>query len=185
MNSQNTVFSLLLAASIILIGYRLLPPQVDGNFTLTVSKNRTNIEKINQPRDISASKTRLIDKIKLHEGNRFAHKKLGPLGFGEHFFADITSTFTVSEDSRYRFLVGSDDGFRLAIDGRVLCQFATDRPFRKQSCYQTLSAGQHTLELNYFQGYGNAGLTLEAAKDGEQAPEYWGREISGIEYIAP
>ncbi|MDO3388299.1 PA14 domain-containing protein [Gilvimarinus sp. SDUM040013] len=181
----NTLFSVLLVGVVALIGYRLMPPMVEANFTLTLSKSRGNIEKINQPREISATETVAIDRVKLNEKSRFQHKKLGPLGWSEHFFADIVSRFVVEEEGRYRFLVGSDDGFRLAIDGRVLCQYATDRPFRKQSCYQSLGAGEHTLELNYFQGYGNAGLTLEAAKDGEQAPAYWGDDIAGIQYITP
>lgn len=184
MNS-NHFFSALLVSCACLIIWRLIPPSVDANFTLSLSKSRDNIEKINQPRNVSDTRQLNIDRIELNLDNHFKHATLGALGWAEHFYADIESRFRVSEPGRFRFLVGSDDGFRLSIDGRLLCQYPTDRPYRKQSCYQTLSAGEHTLELSYFQGYGNAGLTLEASKDGDSKARFWGDKIEGIEYIQP
>ncbi|MBU2885648.1 serine protease [Gilvimarinus agarilyticus] len=185
MINRNTIFSVLIAATVSVIIYRLIPPSVEPNFTLTLSKSRNNIVKINQPRTISESREMVIDRIELNERSRFQHPKLGPLGWSENFFADIESRFKVTESGRYRFLTGSDDGFRLAIDGNVLCQFPGDRPYRKQACYQTLEVGEHLLELNYFQGYGNAGLTLEVTKSDVKSPQFWGEKIEGIEYIQP
>lgn len=183
--NRNTIFSAVLFVTFAAIIYRLLPPWVEPNFLLRLSKNQEAIEQINQPRQISATRQIRIDRVELNKGNRFQHPKLGPLGWSENFFADIESRFNVTETGRYRFLVGSDDGFRLTIDGKLLCQYPGDRPFRKQSCYQTLTEGEHALELSYFQGYGNAGLTLEVARDGSQTTRYWGEDIEGIEYIRP
>lgn len=183
--NRNTVFSAVLLITLAAIIYRLLPPWVEPNFLLRLSKNEVAIEQIHQPRQISATRQVMIDRIELNKGNRFGHPKLGPLGWSENFFADLESRFTVTETGRYRFLVGSDDGFRLSIDGKLLCQFPGDRPFRKQSCYQTLTEGEHTLELHYFQGYGNSGLTLEVARDGEKTPRFWGEKVKGIAYIRP
>ncbi len=182
--NKNTVFSLLLAGCALIIIVRVIPPSVDENLTLTLSKNRVNITGIDQPRNISESRTVRIDKVDLHHDNRFKHSVLGMLGWTEDFYADIETRFKVTETARYRFMVGSDDGFSLSIDGKRLCQYPKDRPFSKQSCYRELSAGQHTLTLSYFQGFGNSGLTLEAGRANGDKPKFWGEKIAGIDYLA-
>lgn len=180
----DTVLSLTLVAVTLAIVIRLIPPMVDERFILSMKKNAEHITRIDQPRQIEATRTVGVDRLELIDRNRFAHPTLGPLGWGEDFFVDIDSRFTVSEAARYRFLVGSDDGFELRIDGQLVCRHPGDRPYSKQSCYRRLDAGEHRLELSYFQGYGNAGLTLEAGRI-STAPRYWGTEIDGIEYAAP
>ncbi|WP_020210227.1 PA14 domain-containing protein [Gilvimarinus chinensis] len=181
--NKNTVFSVLLASCALLIIVRVLPPSVDENLTLVLSKSQINITAINAKRDISATRTVMIDKLDLHHNNRFKHPKLGMLGWTEDFYADIETRFEVKKPDRYRFMVGSDDGFSLSIDGKRLCHYPKDRPFSKQSCYRELSAGPHTLTLSYFQGFGNSGLTLEAGRANGDKPKFWGEKIAGIEYL--
>lgn len=181
--NKNSVFSALLALAAIMMIVRFIPASVDENLTLLLSKNGDTITRIDTPRQIEATRTVMIDKVQLNENNRFKHPVLGVLGWNEDFFADITTRFKVTQPGRYRFVVGSDDGFSLHIDDKLLCQHLSDRPFRKQSCYRRLSEGEHTLKLSYFQGYGNAGLSLEAAAQGEGKPRYWGETIKGIEYL--
>ncbi|MDO3382902.1 PA14 domain-containing protein [Gilvimarinus algae] len=181
--TKNSLLSLLLIGFAVLVVIRLIPPSVDEILEMTLSKNAENITAITQARNITETRTLMIDKVELNHNNRFGHSVLGPLGWSEHFFADIETRFRVAEKARYRFMVGSDDGFRLSIDGKLLCQHVKDRPFRKQSCYQTLEEGEYQLSLSYFQGYGNAGLTLEAGRDSGDKPVFWGDAIAGIEYL--
>ncbi|UTF61494.1 PA14 domain-containing protein [Gilvimarinus sp. DA14] len=181
--SKNTIFSLLLFICALLIIVRVIPPSVDENLALVLSKSRSNITNINHSRNISDTRTVMIDKVELNQDNRFKHPVLGVLGWTEDFYADIESRFRVTEKGRYRFMVGSDDGFSLKIDNKRLCQYPKDRPFSKQSCYRLLDVGEHTLTLSYFQGFGNSGLTLEAGLANGAKPKFWGEDISGIEYI--
>lgn len=95
--NRNTVFSAVLLITLAAIIYRLLPPWVEPNFLLRLSKNEVAIEQIHQPRQISATRQVMIDRIELNKGNRFGHPKLGPLGWSENFFADLESRFTVTE----------------------------------------------------------------------------------------
>lgn len=181
---KNTVFSVLLAFFAILVVRQITPPSVDAVLTLTLSKSAGQINQIDQPRNVAKRQTLLIDRVELHADNKFKHPTLGVLGWGEYFYADINTNFTVAKDADYRFEVGSDDGFQLAIDGRVICEHKHDRPFQLSTCRQSLKAGAHRLALQYFQGYGNAGLTLKAGR-ASGTLTFWGEPIKGINYQPP
>ncbi len=168
--NKNTAFSMVMAICIYAILDRIIPPSVKPVFDLVMSKNATGITDIRQQRDIQLVKKISVDRIDLADKSRFRHAKIGDIGFGNDFFVDITSSFTVKQAGEYIFYLGSDDGFIFAIDGKELCSWANDRPLSKTPCKMNLNVGEHTFVLNYFQGYGNAGLIMSYAyaKDGEQ-----------------
>lgn len=182
---KNIVFSCLLALAVVATVNKLIPPSVKPVLTLVLSKNAEQIRQIDQPRQITDTRHLLIDRVELNSNNRFKHPTLGVLSWSENFFADIDTQFTVAKKSRYRFEVGSDDGYQLEIDGKIICQFQRDRPFQRNTCSHQLSAGQHRLVLRYFQGYGNAGLTLKAAPEGVNKLKFWGTKINGVRYLKP
>lgn len=162
---KNVALSAVLVVVIVAIVNKVMPAHVDHVFDLVVSKNRTAITDIHQVRDIEVSKTISIDRINLAEKSRFRHPKLGDLGFGEYFFADIDAAFNVHVAGDYIFYVGSDDGFSLDIDGRQICEWKhkpgqSDRPFETDTCHIRLKEGEHRFKLSYYQGYGNAGLVM-------------------------
>jgi N-acetylneuraminic acid mutarotase len=72
-------------------------------------------------------------------------------------------TLTLSAGN-YRFATYTDDGVRLKIDGvTVIDQFVTQPP----TAYQydtTLAAGDHTVVMEYFEGFGNALAKLTWAR---------------------
>jgi len=170
--NKNSAFSALLVVVCILIAIRITPVSVDPVIELVISKNRVNIHNINQPRDIINSQRVWVDVVNIAEQNRFKHKKLGELGYGNDFFADIDTPFTVRKAGEYQFLVSSDDGFSLSIDGQPLCDFPGSRPLAMQICGIDLSEGQHRLTLAYYQGFGNAGLKVEYRLAGSKS-NYW------------
>lgn len=161
--NRNDSFSALLLVVIVAIGYRITPVHVDPVFTMTLSKNRSTIVDVHQARDIEVSQTVSIDRIDLADKSRFRHPKLGDLGYGNDFWADINAEFMVKKAGSYSFYVGSDDGFILSIDGRQLCEWTHDRPLTTDACTINLTEGNHKFSLVYFQGYGNAGLTMQYA----------------------
>ncbi len=181
--SKNAVFSAFLLATLALIVNQLIPPSVDEVIELTLSKNKTHIKSIHQKRIITETRVVMIDEVDLTEKNHFRHSVLGTLGWGEDFFADIETKFQVHESGRYRFEVGSDDGFELKIDNKITCQFKNDRPFKKNSCIVSLTEGAHVLRLSYFQGFGNAGLSLKYASSTTGKLYFWGEASTAISYL--
>lgn len=168
--NKNILFSVLLAIIIAVIINRIVPPFVSPVFNLVISKNRASIVDIHQPRDIEMTKTVKVDRINLADKNRFRHPKLGDIGYSGDFFVDIDAPFTVKKAGDYIFYLGSDDGFIFSVDGKQLCEWTHDRPLTVDSCRINLPAGEHKFKLVYFQGYGNAGLTMAYAfaSDGKQ-----------------
>lgn len=171
---SNTVFSAGLVFFFLLIAYRITPPSVDANLKLELSKNRNHIATIDQERSIAETRTMYVDRIDLRERNRISHPKLGPIGWNDDFFMDMTSQFSVKNAATLYFMVGSDDGFKLKIDDREICKFPGDRAYVKQRCSARLTPGEHSLELNYFQGYGHSGLTLEYSNNANGKWRFWG-----------
>jgi hypothetical protein len=161
--NKNIFFSVLLAIITLVIINRIIPPFVSPVFDVVISKNRSSITDIHQARDIEISKTVKVDRINLADKSRFRHPKLGDIGYSGDFFVDINAPFNVKRAGDYVFHVGSDDGFSLSIDGKQLCEWTHDRPFTVDACRINLSSGEHNFKLVYFQGYGNAGLTMSYA----------------------
>jgi PA14 domain len=161
--NKNIVLSALLAVMMGVILNRVIPPHVDAVFSLVISKNRVGITDIHQARDIEMTKTVMVDRIDLADKSRFRHAKLGEIGYANDFFVDIDSPFSVKVAGDYIFYVGSDDGFVLNVDNKKLCEWTHDRPLTIDNCRVHLTEGEHQFKLSYFQGYGNAGLTMSYA----------------------
>jgi len=158
--NRNLVFSVLLAIITLAIINRITPAYVKPVFELVISKNRVSITDIHQTRDIEMSKVVKVDRIDLADKNRFRHPKLGEIGYAGDFFVDINAPFTVKKAGRYTFYLGSDDGFTFSVDNKQLCEWTHDRPLSVNACQINLTEGTHHFTLVYFQGFGNAGLTM-------------------------
>jgi len=171
-----------LAVVVVLIAIRITPISVDKNVELIISKNRTNIKSIYQPREIERTKSVMVDKINLIVKNRFMHPKLGNIAdASDDFFVDINQTINVKNAGSYRFLIGTDDGFSLKIDEKLICEHLGDRPYSIQTCTTELSKGTHKFQFSYFQGFGNSGLTLEYVR-GEGTQHYYGEESGDMSF---
>ncbi len=91
---------------------------------------------------------------------------LFPLPYGSgggrtsNFEAVWRGSITVPVSDYYKFVVTSDDGFLLAIDGRQVA----NRPYYVATVTEGvtfLEAGSHDLILGYFQGTGGSGLQVQ------------------------
>jgi len=171
-NSLVTALLLLVAVAILI---RITPPYVPQVIELQIHKNDGIVRHIDQDRDIAYSSTVWVDRLDLFERNQLRHPKLGQIGFGEHFFVDLSHEFEVKQAGQYRFVVGSDDGFIVRINGNELCRFSRDRAYVKQTCPPIrLSEGTHRFDLNYFQAGSGAGLTVEYMQVGDDRPYFFG-----------
>lgn len=182
--TQDTALSCVLVIVLLFIIVRILPTSVDNNLSMSVHKNKVAIEHLNQPRNLEFSKTVFLDKLDLSRDNRFAHPELGDIGFSENFFADVETEFEILQRGDYRFLVASDDGFALEINGEELCRFTRNRPIRSQVCRVRLEEGKHKFKLRYYQGVGHAGLKVQYRRQGDADLHWFGEDSEYLEIIA-
>lgn len=182
--TMDTVLSCLLIIVALMIVIRILPPSVDNNLLINIHKNKVAIEHLNQPRNIEFSKTVVLDKLDLSRGHRFAHPKLGDVGFSDNFFAEVLSEFQIKLRGDYRFLVASDDGFALEIDGEELCRYTGSRPIRTQVCRVRLEEGRHSFKLRYYQGVGHAGLKVQYRRKGDADLHWFGEDSQYLKVLA-
>ncbi|WP_157960361.1 PA14 domain-containing protein [Marinimicrobium alkaliphilum] len=177
--NPNTFLSALLIVLLILAINAMIPARVDANLRLDIQKNRSAINSLNQRRDIETRQSRWVDHLDLANNGRFAHPRLGKLGFDEHFFVDIETTFVVHQAGNYEFEVASDDGFALNINGRNICSFPRPRALSSQRCRIRLDEGEQRFTLNYFQAGGQAGLSVRYGLQ-NQRQRYWFGEDSEL-----
>ncbi|AQT60651.1 serine protease [Cellvibrio sp. PSBB023] len=180
--NKNSIFTALIIVVAILILVRIAPVTVDPVVKLVISKNRVSIGNIYQPRDIEFTREVMVDRLNLLEKSRFSHPKLGNIAtYSDDFFVDVNHTITIKQADTYRFLMGSDDGFSLRIDGKLICEHLSDRPYSVQVCMTHLSEGQHQVSMSYFQGFGNSGFTVQYAR-GDEKPNWFGDDSKSVKF---
>tara|TARA_E500000318_G_scaffold12972_4_gene11980 strand:- start:14817 stop:18359 length:3543 start_codon:yes stop_codon:yes gene_type:complete len=93
-----------------------------------------------------------------------------PVASGRAFYEDGPTTYfgarfvgkiDIPSSGVWSFYLGSDDGSVLIIDGEVLIEQPYQQSFRTRTNFMTLDAGEHDIEVRYFQGYSSNGLVLE------------------------
>ena len=180
--NKNSIFTALIALAVILVAVRITPVSVDQTVKVVVSKNRVGISNIYQQRDIEFTREVWVDVLDLEESNRFSHPKLGNIAtYSDDFFVDVDHKITVKQSDTYRFMIGSDDGFSLSIDGKLVCEHLGDRPYTIQPCVIFLNEGDHQVHISYFQGFGNSGFTVEYAR-GDEKPRWFGEDSKSVTF---
>ncbi|MFT5050756.1 MAG: nitrous oxidase accessory protein NosD [Chlamydiales bacterium] len=80
---------------------------------------------------------------------------------GNEYFGLIADTqVTLPKGGWYELTVTSDDGVRVSIDGSIVLEDWTWHSAKEQSTSIELEAGNHTIDLEYFQIYGAAALIV-------------------------
>ena len=77
----------------------------------------------------------------------------------DNYAARWTRTVNLSAGD-HTFTVGSDDGHRLYIDGALVLDTWQDQAYTTRSTTRTLTAGNHTIVIEYYERYGYARATL-------------------------
>ena len=78
---------------------------------------------------------------------------------GDTFSARWTRTATFTGGA-HTFTLGSDDGARLYIDGTLVSDYWYDRGYTTNSQTRTLTAGTHTIVVEFYENGGAAAATL-------------------------
>ena len=76
----------------------------------------------------------------------------------DYFAMRFTATLDVPADGRYEFFTNSDDGSRLKIDGHTVVDNDGLHGMRERSGHVNLTAGNHQIEVTYFERAGGVGL---------------------------
>jgi parallel beta-helix repeat protein len=82
-----------------------------------------------------------------------------------HFGMIARATIVVADDGSYSLSVTSDDGVRVRVDGETVLEDWTWHAPRQADASFDLPAGEHELELEYFQIDGALALTLELQRN--------------------
>jgi hypothetical protein len=81
-------------------------------------------------------------------------------GQKEHFGLLISGLIKAPQDGVYEFNLGSDDGSKLWIDGKLAVDNGGVHSLSGKSASVALAAGYHTVQIGYFNKTGGLGLRL-------------------------
>jgi hypothetical protein len=84
----------------------------------------------------------------------------------DDFSVSWDTCFRVAEPQKWRFVLGSDDGSRFAIDGKTLIDNWGPHDFRMAEGEADLAPGVHRLTVSFFDKSGAARIALRAGRSG-------------------
>jgi len=111
----------------------------------------------------------VVPTLDLKSGKEDRAEATGPLQYT--FLTRVEGFLEVAAAGRYALRLSSDDGSRLALDGRTLIEHDGLHSFSPETAELELTAGVHALAIEHFQTYGGFGLRLEWKPPGATAFE--------------
>ena len=87
----------------------------------------------------------------------------GTGGINDQFFAKISGDFSIEKEGLYRFRTYNDDGVFLLVDGILVINDSSLHPEQIFTGDINLSAGNHQLELYFFENGGEASLEFSVS----------------------
>ncbi|MEQ1932486.1 MAG: family 16 glycoside hydrolase [Fimbriimonadaceae bacterium] len=87
-------------------------------------------------------------------------------GFDENLFADLTGFVKISEPGAYTLRLTSDDGSRMFLDEKLLIDNDGLHGSEGKEAKVSLSAGNHPIKIEYFEGQADNVLKLEWKRPG-------------------
>lgn len=173
------------------IGYSIYSHSAKKIFKVTIIQSAKPLHFLDDRLYPIKQETLWIEKLYFPRGNELRHPTYGYLGYKQNFVMRIDGDFTLSKDRPVKFVLYSDDGVRLLIDGKKVLEFPKDRPFGKSEGVIDLKKGKHHLHIDYFQGYGQLGLagyytvlnSLNQLKTVNNSLKLLGKDSKMIEFL--
>ncbi len=126
---------------------------------VTLLKQDGPLRNINDIRRIKETVRFAINSINFPKNEELYYKEMGNMAYKKDFFLSLKTTLLVKKAQFYQFSISSDDGFKLSIDNQLVCQYEQIRAMKITHCDPLkLKLGLHSLQLDYFQGFGDLGL---------------------------
>lgn len=113
-----------------------------------------------------------VDRLSFSSGGSNHQSLFGtalPFEYVDNFVMQATRTIYVPESAEYNFVVRSDDGSQLKVNGEVVITDDETHPPKNNQVVLYLSEGLHTVEILYFDYIGGATVEFMAAKGGQDA----------------
>jgi len=166
--SKTFIFLYMVVCVAIFIFLKTIHFDKEQNISISILQNSKKIISLDQPKSISFKKDSSVKYLFFPPGKNLYNKSIGYTGFTTNFFVKAEVNSIVKRGGLYHFVIYSDDGFRLSIDKKTVCQYLGDRPYLKTECSYFLKKGKHDLKIDYFQGYGPLGLKAGYSFDGKK-----------------
>lgn len=105
----------------------------------------------------------------------------------DYFAVTFEGLLRIEADGLYRFIIVSDDGSRMFLDGKLLIDHDGNHPPKPAGGLTRLQKGLHPLRIEYFQGNGekSLGLFVEQCSSRETVSLRPPREITAAEFFHP
>jgi glucose/arabinose dehydrogenase len=154
---SNSAGSVISAAASLAV-FPLVPPNVSPGLKAEFFNFGRRIKRMPNLAGRVASVSR-VDPVIDYLPTKLAWAGLGAR-FVNNFAVRETGFLEVSTPGRYTISLRSKDGAKLWLDGKLLVNNGGIHPVRRQAKAITLTAGVHTLEVDYFANTGVAGLVM-------------------------
>jgi len=140
----------------------------EKNITMTLSQNREAIDTLTQTRSPLKTLSSRINTVNFKTKYQLTHADLGTYDFRENFFVDLNTSMELRQDANCTFVLVSDDGYRVTVDGHELLADASNHDISVDQKSVLLTKGTHPLTLSYFQNTEITALRLYYAIEGER-----------------
>jgi len=164
------------------MGYSIYSHSSKHIIKATIIQSKTPVKTIDDKIIPVKSEVLWIDKLYFPLGNELYYPTYGYLGYKRNFIIYFDSYIESLKEQNVTFVVYSDDGFRLSIDGSVIGEYPKDRPYRRSVVVTTLSKGKHHIRIKYFQGYGQLGIKVQFKTD-KNPLKLFGTDLDSLKFI--
>jgi T1SS-143 domain-containing protein len=143
-------------------------PNASSGFSIEVARSSTEIVNLASADALLAGTNQTAKQeansatVNFGPGGNFSGDSIFPSGGGDEFAVRATGTINITTSGTWTFGTHSDDGVRLKIDGQVVILDDAIHPGQNTFGQVYLTAGQHTIELVYFEHQGGELLELFA-----------------------
>jgi len=144
----------------IFIFYKTVLSATSGNVHITLTQQKGSIANLDTPRKQRSQEKFFLKDINFPNDNILRHSQFGKIDYKSNFFLDADTVLEVLKAGDYTFYINSDDGFRLKLNDKVICQFPNNRAMEMTACSTKLEEKTYNLHLSYFQGGGPLGLQV-------------------------
>jgi hypothetical protein len=161
-NDSRVIFSIIVLLIALFICNKMFFPIIwNAPIQMHLIKQNGNVDHLDVPLNIDFQRTFYINTINFPEDQTLIHKDIGNFGIQNNFLIDFNTAFEVKKEGNYLFIVASDDGFRLKLNGNMVGEFTNNRPFTTNQYNLFLEKGTYHYNLYYYQGFGGMGVVAE------------------------
>jgi hypothetical protein len=116
--------------------------------------------------DVTLVGTPAIDRCETSINNDWGLGSPDPSISADNFSARWTGTFNFATTGQYTFTATADDGVRVLVDGNTVIDKFIDQPATTYTGTVTLAAGNHAVEVDYYERGGLASAKVDWAFSG-------------------